>query len=81
MAAAWALVSAVGGWRSRLSMMVRICVATSVVVSGFKNDGGVLGLDPFVIGRARWSWACWTRFDIVCVSVKVPAAVPREASD
>lgn len=62
-------------------MMERICVATSVVDSGFKDDGGVLGLDPLVMGSARWIWGCWIGFDIVWVSVEFPAAGPREASD
>ena len=62
-------------------MMERICSATSVIAVGFENDGGVMGLDPLVVGRARWTWACWTGLDIVWVSVEDATAFPGEGSD
>lgn len=39
-------------------MMERICAATSAAAVWFVEDGGVLGLDPSLVGRARWAWAC-----------------------
>lgn len=61
--------------------MERNCVTTFVVASEFANDGGVLGLEPSLVGRASWTWACWPGFDIVWVSVEVATAVPNEGSD
>lgn len=58
--------------------MERNCVTTFVVASEFANDGGVLGLEPSLVGRASWTWACWPGFDIVWVSVEVATAVPKE---
>lgn len=40
-----------------------------------------MGLDPSLVGRARWTCACWPGCDIVWVSVNVATAVPREGSD
>lgn len=62
-------------------MMERICSATSVIAVEFADDGGVLGLDQLLVGRARWTWTCWPGFDIVWVSVEDAATVPREGSD
>lgn len=80
-AAAWAVFSAVGGWRSRFLMMERICAATSLAASWFADGGGVQGLEVSLAAKARWTWACWPEFNIFGVSIVGATKVPKKGSD